>query len=74
MSRLRAERDDLPREDLQRARRHLLTVEKAEALDASREGLLGNEAYERLIEEIDGRLLALDDPAKDPAGEGDADR
>jgi len=65
---LRAERDDLPQEDLRRARRHLLMVEKAQALDASREGLLGNEAYERLIQEIDGRLLALDHPAAEQPG------
>ena len=68
VDRLRAERDDLPREDLRRARRHLLMVEKAQALDASREGLLGNEAYQRLIEEIDGRLLALDHPATEGPG------
>ncbi len=68
--RLRAERGNLPREDLLRARRHLLMVEKSEALDASREGLLGNEAYERLIADIDGRLLALDHPAAGETGGG----
>jgi CPA1 family monovalent cation:H+ antiporter len=68
VDRLRADHDDLPREDLRRARRHLLMLEKTRALDASRQGLLGSEAYERLVEEIDGRLLAMDHPDAEASG------
>ena len=72
LSRLRADGDNLPQEDLRRARRHLLMVEKSQALDASRDGLLGTEAYERLRADIDGRLLALDHPDAGRPGGGES--
>jgi Na+:H+ antiporter len=62
LQQLRAEHADLPEEDLLRARRHLLMVEKAEAIEAQRQGLLSEEAYDQLMADIDGRLLHLEDP------------
>ena len=69
LNRPRTEGDDLAHEDLGRARRHLLMVEKSQALDASRVGLLGNEAYERRRADIDRRLLALAHPDAGRTGE-----
>jgi CPA1 family monovalent cation:H+ antiporter len=57
---LRGEHAEFQREDLRRSRRHLLMVERAQALDAERDGLLSRQVYERLIADIDQRLLALD--------------
>jgi Na+:H+ antiporter len=59
---LRGQHADLHEEDLRRARRHLLMVEKAQAIEAVQQGLLSREAYERLLADVDGRLLGLDDP------------
>jgi CPA1 family monovalent cation:H+ antiporter len=69
LDRLRTEHADLHAEDLRLARRHLLMVEKAEAIEGAREGLLGRDAYERLLADLDGRLLRLDEPdAEVPKG------
>jgi len=59
---LRSRHTGLDEADLRRTRRHLLMVEKAEAIEASHQGLLGREAYDQLLADIDGRLLHLDDP------------
>ncbi len=63
LSRQRAEGEDLREEDLRHARRHLLLVEKTEAIEASHQGMLSREAYERRVAEVDERLLGLDEPA-----------
>ncbi len=60
LTRLRAEHTGLQQEEMLRARRHLLMVEKAEAIQAAQEGLLGREAYEHQLADIDARLLELD--------------
>lgn len=57
---LHLERSALREEDLRRVRRHLLMVEKAEALESSRQGLLGREAYDRMLTDVNHRLLKLD--------------
>jgi Na+:H+ antiporter len=62
LQRLRTQHTDLHAEDLRRARRHLLMVEKAQAMDAAHQGLLSREAYDQLVAEVDGRLLRLDSP------------
>jgi Na+:H+ antiporter len=59
---LRAEGADLHLEDLRRARRHLLMVEKTQAIEANHQGLLSHEAYGRLLADIDRRLLEADEP------------
>ncbi|HSE66242.1 MAG TPA: cation:proton antiporter, partial [Gemmatimonadales bacterium] len=63
LQRLRLERGELHEEDLRRVRRHLLMVEKAEALESSRQGLLSREAYERLLTQVNDQLLKLDQPS-----------
>jgi Na+:H+ antiporter len=61
LSRLRTAHANLEAEDLLRARRHLLMVEKAEAIGALQEGLVSREAYEHLLTDLDARLLRLDE-------------
>jgi CPA1 family monovalent cation:H+ antiporter len=58
---LHLEKSQLRESELRRARRHLLIVEKEQVLKANHEGLLGREVYERLVSDIDGRLLQLDE-------------
>ncbi|HTS86907.1 MAG TPA: cation:proton antiporter [Gemmatimonadales bacterium] len=61
LEKLRVEHTDLRAEDIRRARRHLLMVEKAQTLESARQGLLSQEAQERLLAEIDARLLRVED-------------
>ena len=61
LGRLRTEHDELEAEDLLRARRHLLMVEKTEAIHALQEGLANREAYEHLLNDLATRLLQLDE-------------
>ncbi|MDA8384116.1 MAG: Na+/H+ antiporter [Betaproteobacteria bacterium] len=52
-------------------RRRLLATERARITRASREGMLGNDSRERLLADIDARLLRLethDDAARTPPG------
>lgn len=52
--------DDLREDEIERTRRRLLFVEKREAIEAYREGLIDHAVYEHLMEDIDARLHALD--------------
>ena len=47
-------------QESQWARRHLLLTEKNQVTDAFRQGVLGQEIYEKLLAEIDARLLRLE--------------
>ncbi len=58
---LHLESGELRKEDLRRVQRHLLMVEKAGALESVRQGLLGREAYEHLLAEVNDRLVKLDE-------------
>ncbi len=51
------------------ARRRLLIAEKEAAIRAFRQGIVGEETYAELTEEIDERLVALDEQAESPPGE-----
>lgn len=62
---LREQHADLPAEDLRRARRHLLMVEKAQTIEAAHQGLLSTEAREQIIADLDGRLLRLEDGGRE---------
>jgi hypothetical protein len=42
------------------ARRHLLLTEKNHVIDAFRQGLLDQPVYEKLLADIDARLLRLE--------------
>ena len=47
-------------QESQWARRHLLLTEKNQAADSFRQGVLGQEIYEKLLADIDARLLRLE--------------
>ncbi len=59
LERMRETHADLHEAELLRARRHLLMVEKAEAIEANHQGLLSREAYDAVLAEIDSRLVQL---------------
>lgn len=61
LEQLRSERSDLHEDDLQSARRHLLMVEKAQAIASFREGLVSRDAYEKLLAQLDERVLQLNE-------------
>jgi CPA1 family monovalent cation:H+ antiporter len=57
---------ELFEEERQAARRHALVVEKDAILEAYNKGLLGHEALEKLLEDVNARLLKLDDDHEPP--------
>jgi Na+:H+ antiporter len=63
---LHAERAELQQDELRLARRRLLMTEREQALEAFHEGLLGREAYDRLVGDVDQRLLALESGEDEP--------
>jgi hypothetical protein len=62
LERMRETHSSLHDAELLRARRHLLMVEKAEAIEANHQGLVNREAYEKVLADIDARLVQLNDP------------
>lgn len=64
---LHVEQSDLRRNELRLGRRQLLMVEREQVLEALHEGLLGREAYDRLLADIDRRLVGLDSGEAEPA-------
>ncbi len=66
MRRLHGETSELQAEENRAARRHLLLTEKSSLIAAVQRGLLGREAFGRLVADIDGQLVKLDET---PAGE-----
>ena len=65
---MHVERELIEAEELTWARRHLLLTEKNRVINAFHQGLLGQDIYERLLADIDARLLQLesgDDPRTD---------
>ena len=71
----RLARHELRAEELKRTRRHLLQVEKNRVIDGFRRGTLSQESYERLLVDIDARLLELESgqDADDTPGAGPDD-
>jgi CPA1 family monovalent cation:H+ antiporter len=57
---LKIDREELRKEEMQRARRQWLLVERRHVLEEFHQGLLSQRAYERLLEDIDARLLQLE--------------
>ena len=47
-------------EESQWARRHLLLTEKSHVIDSYRQGVLSQEIYEKLLADVDARLLRLE--------------
>ena len=73
---LHAETSSLREEESRAARRHLLLTEKSSLLSATHQGLLGQEAFERVAADIDSRLLQIEEaptggsaPERAPADE-----
>lgn len=52
--------EELQARDLQRVRRHLLESERDRVMQAFHHGTLGRESLQRLLADIDARLLALE--------------
>jgi Na+:H+ antiporter len=63
---LRIDRKQLEREEMQRARRELLLVERNHLLDSFHRGMLSQRAYERLLEDVDTRLLQVETAEDEP--------
>jgi CPA1 family monovalent cation:H+ antiporter len=57
---LELDRAAIAAQESQWARRHLLLTEKSHVIDSFRQGVLGQEIYERLLADIDARLLRLE--------------
>lgn len=57
---LHVDRELVETEELKWARRHLLLTEKNRVINAFHQGLLGQDIYERLLADIDARLLQLE--------------
>ena len=55
-------------EESQWARRHLLLTEKNHASNSFRQGLLDQEIYEKLLADIDARLLRLESGHEESSG------
>jgi CPA1 family monovalent cation:H+ antiporter len=72
---VRLEQEHIREEELRRARRHLLLVEKNHAIEANRQGNMRREIYDELLADIDARLWLLESGEDRDDGEpADADR
>ncbi len=60
IGKLELDRTAIAAEESQWARRHLLLTEKNHVLDSFRQGVLSQEVYEKLLADIDARLLSLE--------------
>jgi CPA1 family monovalent cation:H+ antiporter len=61
------DREALRREESYRVRRHLLLVERERIMEAFREGWLADRSRERLLADIDARLLTLETEGRAPS-------
>lgn len=59
----------LREEETRAARRHLLVTEKSAVLEAFQQGLLGQEAFEKITWDLDAQIVALDETSADGAAE-----
>ena len=60
IDRLELDRAAIAAQESQWSRRHLLLTEKNHAIDSFRQGVLSQEVYEKLLADIDARLLGLE--------------
>ncbi len=60
LDKLHVQNEQLHAEELQWARRHLLLVEKREVMDAFHHGVLNQSVQQKLLADIDARLLRLE--------------
>lgn len=68
IDRLHLEHEDIRREEMTAARRHLLLAEKQALLEALRMGNVGAGVYEELSSELDGRLAGLEAESREGKG------
>lgn len=62
---LHLDRQQLFAKELQRARRHLQSVEKGAVIEAFQRGLLGQAVRDKLLADIDAQLLRLESTGSD---------
>jgi len=72
MNDLHVERRDLHEQELHWLRRHLLLVEKDKLIDAFHEGILSQDSYERLVADVDARLLQLESGEEERAPDAES--
>jgi CPA1 family monovalent cation:H+ antiporter len=70
---LRSRGEHIDADELHGARRHLLLVEKERAIELYRSGSLGREGYEKLMGDVDARLVRLESGEPEPDDEPDGD-
>jgi len=66
------EQREIRAEETQWARRHLLLAEKQEVIDAFHQGVLSQTVYEKLLGDIDARLLNLESDDNDELKKSDS--
>jgi CPA1 family monovalent cation:H+ antiporter len=62
---LKIDRKQLQREELESARRQLLLTERKHLLEAFHQGMLSQRVYEKLLEDVDARLLQLETESRE---------
>ena len=63
---LQIDRKQLRKEEVQRARRQWLLVERRHVLEEFHQGMLSQHVYDKLLEDIDARLLQLETDEDEP--------
>jgi CPA1 family monovalent cation:H+ antiporter len=66
LSSLEIDQKQLRREEMENARRQLLLTERKHLLDTFHQGLLSQRVYEKLLEDVDARLLQLETEGSQP--------
>jgi len=66
------EQKEIRAEEMRWAKRHLLLVEKQEVIDAFHQGVLSQTVYEKLLADIDARLLDLESGENDAIQDADS--
>ena len=69
LDKLHLEKPQLHEQELQRARRHLQSVEKGAVIEAFHHGLLSQAVQEKLLADIDAQLLRLESGENDESAE-----
>jgi CPA1 family monovalent cation:H+ antiporter len=63
---LRTKGEHIDQDELHGLKRHLLLVEKERAIELYRHGSLGHDSYEKLLADLDARLVRLESGQPDP--------
>jgi hypothetical protein len=68
LDKLHLDREQIHEEEMQRARRHLKSVEKGAVIDAFQRGLLSQTVQDKLLADVDAQLLRLESGEADESG------